>query len=75
MYKHIQKINIREDTKDTLLGIVSKQEEEIELKPITFKAQSEMEDIFKLLEEQLRKWMSCQIKNTFVKYIDEEVSR
>jgi hypothetical protein len=34
-----------------------------------------MEDIFKLAEEQIKKRMSYLIKNVFVKYSEEEISR
>lgn len=34
-----------------------------------------MEDIFKLTEEQIKKRMNYLIKNVFVKYSDEEITR
>jgi len=34
-----------------------------------------MEEIFKAAEEQIRKRISYLIKNIFVKYSDEEISR
>ena len=40
IYRYIQKINYKEDTKDTLLSIVSKEGEELELKQASFKLQS-----------------------------------
>jgi dynein heavy chain, axonemal len=75
IYQHIEKIIYKEDTKDTLLGIVSKQGEEFPLKEVPFKLQSEMEDIFKLAEEQIKKRIGYLIKTLFIRYTDEEISR
>jgi len=75
LYQNIQQIVYKEDTKDTLLGIISKEGEEFTLKNVNFKLQSEMEDIFKLTEEQIKKRINYLIKNVFMKYTDEEVTR
>ncbi len=40
IYKHIDQIKYKFDSKDTLLSIVSKEGEEFELKQINFKLQS-----------------------------------
>lgn len=71
LYKHIQKILYKEDTKDTLLGILSKEGEEFTLKNVGFKLQSEIEDNFRQTEQQIKKKIGNLIKNVFVKYIDE----
>lgn len=71
VYQHLQKIVIKEETKDSLLGVVSKDGEEIQLKQVGFKPQSEMEDIFKLTEEQLKKRMNTLIKTVFSQYSEE----
>jgi hypothetical protein len=42
LYKNIEKIIYKEDTKDTLLGIISKEGEDFPLKNVSFKLQSEM---------------------------------
>jgi beta-xylosidase len=75
IYKHIQAILYKPDTKDTLLGILSKTGEEFTLKNVNFKLQSEMEDLFRLTEEQIKKRINYLIKTVFVKYSDEEVTR
>ena len=50
LYRHIERILYKEDTKDTLLGIVGKNGEDFPLKPANFKLGSEMEEVLKVAE-------------------------
>ncbi len=45
------------------------------LKQSAFKLQSEMEDLLKITEDQIKKTMAHTIRLTFNRYIDEEISR
>lgn len=75
VFRHLKKIEYREESKDTLIGVVSREGEVLELKPINFKLQSEMEEVFKLTEEQIKKRLNFLFKSVFIRYSEEEITR
>jgi dynein heavy chain len=74
LYRNISRIVYREE-RDAVVGVVSREGEEFALKSVSFKLQSEMEDVLRLTEEQLRKRIGYLIRNVFTKYSEEELSR
>lgn len=59
-----------------ILSVTTKVGEKLPLlKQSSFKSQSEMEDILRVTEEQIKKTLSQVMRTTFNKYIEEEITR
>lgn len=59
-----------------MLSVMTNQDEKLMLvKQSNFKLQSEMEDLLKITEDQIKKSMGYTIRAVFGKYIEEEITR
>jgi DNA-binding protein YbaB len=77
LYDNIKSIEYTEESGSIVSVTVTGHDNHkfVQVKPSAFKSQSEMEDLLKTTEEQIGKTIASVVKNTFNRYVEEDITR